>query len=356
MTVEASLTLALIFIVMVTLVHCGGCLSPPQWASNLVAASLGVLVLLPLLASPKNLHILLSPVALFLKRPGFSQIPALTDADDVGLATGLDITRLAALQAYSCVDCARCTEHCPAYNTGKELDPRMIALGLNYYMDQYGLRSDSPILATPFLPRRFRMPPAGPVKLIVRWHSTFVDDCRLAARRREHQRFGKTQMAHSSFKVWRNTAMPWAFQKPSATALWRHQAIAHLRWFARVLFVAGLHGRIDPRGRAIIKSFVEIMQHLGTWYWCLEQGILHGDPARQLGNDPSEELANIHLRLRSIMARLRLFPFCPHCVRTPGRRLESVTARRRRPCAFGRDDRTPREFLARHADRFAVAR
>jgi ferredoxin len=36
----------------------------------------------------------------------------------------VDVTKLDALQAYSCVECGRCTEHCPAYNTGKTLNPK----------------------------------------------------------------------------------------------------------------------------------------------------------------------------------------------------------------------------------------
>ena len=44
------------------------------------------------------------------------------------MVTGKDITRLVALQAYSCVECGRCQEHCPAYNTGKLLNPKEIAL------------------------------------------------------------------------------------------------------------------------------------------------------------------------------------------------------------------------------------
>ena len=66
---------------------------------------------------------------MFLRRPGFSHIPPLAGDEDFGLDTGKDVTRIDALQAYSCVECGRCTEHCPAYNTGKMLNPRRSSWG-----------------------------------------------------------------------------------------------------------------------------------------------------------------------------------------------------------------------------------
>ena len=59
---------------------------------------------------------------------------------------GTDLTRLVSLQAYSCVECGRCTEHCPAANTGKLLNPKEIILGLRGYLNDLGPASDQPLL------------------------------------------------------------------------------------------------------------------------------------------------------------------------------------------------------------------
>ncbi len=354
MTVDTSVTLALIFIVMVTLL-------PLWWMSEPSAMgqviwwlhTLGVLVLLPLLASPKNLHILLSPVALFLKRPGFSQIPALADADDVGLATGLDITRLTALQAYSCVDCARCTEHCPAYNTGKELDPRMIALGLNYYMDEYGLRSDSPILGDAISTKAIfecttcgaceTHCPAGiqHLSMIVGLRRGAVNTgvwkdpngAQLFQSLAQHgNAMGVSETERDRFVAWRQLPI---FDGSQEYCLW-----------------LGCMGAYDPRGRAIIESFVEIMQHLGTSYGVLSKEYCTGDPARRLGNDAiTKELADINLRLLKHYGALKIVSICPHCVRTLA---EDWNQLRPADGAHAPLDATIEhhtEFLARHADR-----
>src|SRR5262249_25865223 len=91
------------------------------------AHTIALLVFLPLIPHTRHLPLVLSPLSVFLSRGGFVTIPPLAGDDDFGLDTGKDVTQLAALQAYSCVECGRCTEHCPAANTGKILDPKEIA-------------------------------------------------------------------------------------------------------------------------------------------------------------------------------------------------------------------------------------
>ena len=108
--------------------------------------TLALLVFLPLIPHTQHLHLALSPATVFLKRDGFSAIPPLTGDEDFGLDTGKDVTRIDALQAFSCVECGRCTEHCPAYNTGKILNPKEIVLGLRNYLNQFGPNAEAPLL------------------------------------------------------------------------------------------------------------------------------------------------------------------------------------------------------------------
>ena len=108
--------------------------------------SLALFVFLPIIPRTKHLHLLLSPATVFLSHGGFSQIPPLVDDEDFGLVAGTDLTQLVALQAYSCVECGRCTEHCPANNTGKILNPKQIILGVRSYLNEMGPASTEPLL------------------------------------------------------------------------------------------------------------------------------------------------------------------------------------------------------------------
>jgi Fe-S oxidoreductase len=116
----------------------------------------------------------------------------------------------------------------------------------------------------------------------------------------------------------------------------------------------GCMGAYDPRGRAIISAFTEIMHHLGTSYGVLSKEYCTGDPARRLGNDAiTKELADINLKLLKHYGALKIVSICPHCVRTIAEDWNQL-----RPARPG-DDRLPleatiehhTEFLARHADR-----
>ncbi|HMJ60968.1 MAG TPA: 4Fe-4S dicluster domain-containing protein, partial [Bryobacteraceae bacterium] len=144
---ESGVIALLIFLLMVTYM-------PMWWVSESSPAghalwwvhTLIILAFLPLIPHTKHLHLILSPLTIFLEREGFSHIPPLSGDEDFGMVSGKDITQIAALQAYSCVECGRCTEHCPANNTGKELNPKLIALGLRNHLNEYGNQDETPLL------------------------------------------------------------------------------------------------------------------------------------------------------------------------------------------------------------------
>ena len=110
------------------------------------AHTLSLAAFMPLIPHTKHLHLVLSPATIFLSRGGFSNIPPLVGDEDFGLDTGKDLTQITALQAFSCVECGRCTEHCPAANTGKLLDPKQIILGTRSYLNDFGPASEEPLL------------------------------------------------------------------------------------------------------------------------------------------------------------------------------------------------------------------
>ncbi len=145
---ESGLIALLIFLLMAT--YLAAFFSGPQSETALKALwwahTLTLLIFLPLIPHTKHLHLVLSPFAIFLKRPGFSAIPPLSGDEDLGLVAGRDLTRVVALQVYSCVECGRCTEHCPASTTGKLLNPKEIVLGTRDYLNTFSPSSEIPLL------------------------------------------------------------------------------------------------------------------------------------------------------------------------------------------------------------------
>ncbi len=206
--------------------------------------TLALFAFLPLIPHTKHLHLLLSPVTVFLSRGGFSRIPPLSGDEDFGLVAGKDVTRLNALQAYSCVECGRCTEHCPASNTGKALNPKLIALGMRDYLNQYGVTSETPIVgATISQEAIFQCTTCGaceyqcPVGIE---HLPLI----IGLRRAEvNTADGKTSTARSYSSVWNETETRWASRKANVTSS-SPSRTACIRWLAGILSLAGLHGRL----------------------------------------------------------------------------------------------------------------
>ncbi|MGH9614341.1 MAG: 4Fe-4S dicluster domain-containing protein, partial [Bryobacteraceae bacterium] len=145
LSVESGVIAALIFVLMVTFLAT----FKRPWEANKAlwwAHTLTILLFLPLIPHTKHLHLALSPFTVFFKRNEFSKIPPLSGDDDFGLDTGKDLTQLIALQAFTCVECGRCTEHCPANNTGKVLNPKKIALGVRDFLNEFGPASETPLI------------------------------------------------------------------------------------------------------------------------------------------------------------------------------------------------------------------
>ena len=88
-----------------------------------------ILTFLGLIPNSKHLHLLLSPVTVFLKSPVLATVPNLDfEKEEVGLETVKDLPSKQVLDAFTCVECGRCQENCPAHATGKLLNPKRLIL------------------------------------------------------------------------------------------------------------------------------------------------------------------------------------------------------------------------------------
>src|SRR5205814_4488396 len=77
----------------------------------------------------KRLHLVLSPITVFLKAPELGAIPNLDfEKEQVGLEAVKDLGSKSVLDAFTCVECGRCQVNCHAWGAGKELNPKTIVL------------------------------------------------------------------------------------------------------------------------------------------------------------------------------------------------------------------------------------
>jgi Fe-S oxidoreductase len=316
---ESGIIAGLIFILMISfLAGLSFNESGPSGRTIWWIHTLALLVFLPLVPHTKHLHLILSPATIFLKSPVFSDIPKLAGDEDFGLVSGKDVTQMQALEAFSCVECGRCTEHCPAYNTGKILNPKELILGLRTYLNTDGPTSEAPLLGAHISEEAaFQCTTCGgcefqcpvgiqhlPVIIGLRrgavntgaWEDSYGTKLFLTMERNGNS-LGLPSNERQKFIDKNNLPI---YDGTQEYCLW-----------------LGCMGAYDSAGRETILALVKVLKHLEITFGVLKKEKCNGDPARRLGNDLLfTTLAGENIETIAQNKVVKLLSTCPHCVRT----------------------------------------
>ncbi len=320
---ESGVIAGLIFLLMIS--YLAGLVLPesaPAARAVWWTHTLALLVFLPLIPHTKHLHLILSPATIFLKRPGFSDIPKLAGDEDFGLVTGKDVTRIEALQAFSCVECGRCTEHCPAYNTGKVLNPKELILGLQTYLKSEGPSSEAPLLGAHISEEAvFQCTTCGgceyqcPVGI---QHLPMI-----VGMRRGAVNTGAWEDSYGTklFLTMERNGNSLGLPSNERQKFIEKNALPIYDGTQEYCLWLGCMGAYDPAGRETILALVRVLRHLEITFGVLRKEKCNGDPARRLGNDllfttlAEENIETISQNVGQSKAA-KLLSICPHCVRT----------------------------------------
>jgi len=280
--------------------------------------TLSLFIFLPIIPHTKHLHLLLSPFTVFLSRGGFSQIPPLSGDEDFGLVAGADLTQLVSLQAYSCVECGRCTEHCPAANTGKLLNPKEIVLGVRAYLNDLGPASDHPLLGKYNSQQAvFQCTTCGACEFQCPVGIEHLPI--LIGLRRGAVNTGAWEDDHGA-KLFLNLergSNALGINPAERDKFIERQRLPIFDGTQEYCLWLGCMGSYDPKGREIVADFARIMNYLGTSYGVLRKEKCTGDPVRRLGNDlVFQQLAEANLEAFVQNKVKKIVSICPHCVRT----------------------------------------
>jgi Fe-S oxidoreductase len=315
---ESGLIAFLIFALMVTYLARFGLVEGSALArANWWAHTLVLLAFLPIIPTTKHFHLMLSPFTIFLDRAGFSRIPPLAGDEDFGLNSGADVTRIVSLQAYTCVECGRCTEHCPANNTGKILDPKEIILGARRHLNEFGT-GEQPLLGKH-------------LSIEAVFQCTTCGAC-------EHQCPVGVQHLPIIIGLRRGAVNTGQWEDNQGTQLFlnleRHGNALGFPHAEREKFIEknslpifdgsqeyclwlGCMGSYDPQGHEIVLALAKLLRHLGVTFGVLRKEKCNGEPARRLGNDLLfGELAEANTQEIRESGAKKLVTICPHCVRT----------------------------------------
>ncbi|MCY7362934.1 MAG: 4Fe-4S dicluster domain-containing protein [Ignavibacteria bacterium] len=256
-----------------------------------------------------------------------------------------DLTWKNILDGYTCTECGRCTEVCPANITGKLLDPKLIITKIRKRTEEKGPLVVNKVESNPGLDKNLVHDYISPQEL---WACTTcmacVQECPVMI---DHitpiidMRRDLVMMEsdfppemNTVFRNLENNESPWAFGADQRNdwidelgdELAKEGKENHLKKLSNigsaddldVVFWSGCAGAFDKRYRNVTKSFAELLNKAGVKYGVLgSEEKCTGDPARRLGN---EFLAQTFIQqnvetLKKYNVK-KVVTACPHCMHT----------------------------------------
>ena len=247
------------------------------------------------------------------------------DAESFGVGAVTDFTWKQLLDGQTCVECGRCTEQCPAFNTGKPLDPRAIIKHLKE------ATLDAAANAEP----KDRKPLIdGIVTRDELWACTTCGACMEACplyiehipaivdmRRYMTMTEGNIPAElQNTFKNLENNFTPWAMPHATRADWAKDLPVTTMAQKSDVdyLFWVGCAGSYDDRYKKVSKSIVKILDKAGISFSILgTEEKCNGDTARRLGNEYLADAAikeNVETFKKYNIKKV--VTGCPHCFNT----------------------------------------
>jgi Fe-S oxidoreductase len=275
-----------------------------------------ILVFMVLVPNSKHLHLILSPATVFLKSPILGTVPNLDfEKEEVGLETVKDLPSKTVLDAFSCVECGRCQDNCPAFGTGKRLNPKLIPL-----------QNEAALLAGEKDKRLVDVYDED-----VLWQCTTCGACEQACPVGvEHL----PNIIGARRGLVSNGEAP-EFLTPLFTNLERRQNIWGLMYDQRSKFVQsaaletfdptkheylvwlGCAGAFEADYQKSMRSLFNLLRSAGKTFGVLSKERCTGDVAKRTGNEYMyQELATQNIEDLKAAGVKKIVTSCPHCVKT----------------------------------------
>jgi len=299
-----------------------------KWIHMLIV--LGFAAYIP---SSKHLHIVAAGPNTFLRtltrEKGMKPIPFEDESvQQYGAAKVTDLSWKSVLDYYSCTECGRCQDLCPAYNTQKPLSPKMLILDLknNMYRNKERILANKNDEISPIIDDH--------ITEDVIWACTSCRACEIACPvfiehtdkiydiRRNlvmmESRF-PTEV-QTVFKNMETNATPWAFSSSDRAGWAEGMSVKTMAEDSHVdvLLWVGCAGSYDDRNKKVLRAFASLLKKAGVKFAILgTEEQCTGDPARRIGNEYLyQTLAKTNIETMNRYQVKKVVTACPHCFNT----------------------------------------
>jgi len=332
------------------------------------------LIFLNLLPYSKHFHVITAAPNVFADRlDHVGKLPMVHDIEGkvereeaIGLVKITDLSWKQMLDLYTCTECGRCSDNCPAYTTGKKLSPKHLTLALrdHLYASEGRLLADTGI-TNPLAPKLaagedgegkrevlHTNPPApeggyfttgADVELVpniidpdVIWACTSCRACEEQCPVNITYVDKIVQMRRDQVLI--KNDFPPQLQKPfngieTNGNPWNISAADRANWAdgldiptveerpdAGVLYWVGCAASFDDRAKKVARSFAKLLKHAGVDFAILgTEEQCTGDPARRAGNEYLFQMvaaANVEVLNNYKVDKKKVVTACPHCFNT----------------------------------------
>jgi Fe-S oxidoreductase len=265
----------------------------------------------------------------------FEDIP--DDIDHFGAGTIEDFTWKDLLDAYTCTECGRCTDNCPAWHTEKPLSPREIVVKLRHYASSEGKEllnggssngAGHDIIPSPEWVTEDELWACTSCNACVEQCPLFIDQMgKIMEMRRYLTLEGKlTGTAVKTLQKLQTQGNPWGFnENERANWLANYEGVNIIGEDGNedasgfdYIYWMGCYGGYDPRGQKIAQSIVSLLSQAGVNFAVLgPMESCTGDPARRLGEEALYQmLATQNIETMNELKVKKVIANCPHCFNT----------------------------------------
>ena len=285
-----------------------------NWWGHMVV----ILSFLALIPASKHLHLVLSPITVFLRSPELGRVRNLDfEKEEVGLETLKDLSKKTVLDALTCVECGRCQVNCPAWGAGKELNPKTLIL-----------QTQDALVAGQ---RESKLGDLYSEQVL--WQCTTCGACEnqcpvgiehlpliVGARRGLSSNGDAPEYLGSMFNNLERRQNIWGLGSDQrqkfllAAGLETFDPLKH-EW----LVWLGCAGSFEADYQKSLRSMFDILRARNVTFGVLEKERCNGDPAKRTGNEYIfQELATQNIGDLKAGSVTKILTSCPHCLKTLG--------------------------------------
>ncbi len=306
-----------------------------------------VLLFLNLLPSSKHFHVITAIPNVFAQSlfprgrlPNVVDIEGKIEREEtLGLKSIEQLSWKGVLDLYTCTECGRCTDNCPAANTGKLLSPKQLTLDLRDYLynnekalvgaksagangdsatDSFSLADLVPHIIKPEV--LWACTTCGACETECPVFITYVDKIVDMRRNLVMEKSEFPAELQNAFRGLESSGNPWSFPSSDRAAWTEGLDVPRMaeKPDAQVLFWVGCSASFDDRARKIARATASLLKTAGVDFAILaEEEQCTGDPARRAGNEfLFQMLAQANAETLNRYQPKTIVTSCPHCFNT----------------------------------------